>query len=197
MRSAGTWKRTATCATSNSSARRWSSCGARYTADAAELRRIPASGRLLIVANHPSGALDALALLDAVGQVRRDVKIIANDLPSALEPLSGLLLPIRIGRRSTASCCWLNSSSDGAERPNATSPASCRRVTTRRGLGGIVCGHIHRAALFERDGCVYANDGAEDPDGTLRLLSHAGETMAVMPPRLRPIRQVPALSLAA
>ena len=69
---------------------------ARYVAEAAELRRIPASGRLLIVANHPSGALDALALLDAVAQVRRDVKIIANDLLSALDPLSGLLLPIRI-----------------------------------------------------------------------------------------------------
>jgi putative hemolysin len=69
---------------------------ARYVADAGELRRIPASSRLLIVANHPSGALDALALLDAVGQVRRDVKIIANDLLSALDPLSGLLLPIRI-----------------------------------------------------------------------------------------------------
>jgi len=69
---------------------------ARYLADPAELRRIPASGRLLIVANHPSGALDALALLDAVSQVRRDVKIVANDLLSALEPLSGLLLPIRI-----------------------------------------------------------------------------------------------------
>ena len=71
---------------------------ARYVAEAAELRRIPASGRLLIAANHPSGALDALALLDAVGQVRRDVKIIANDLLSALDPLSGLLLPIRIIR---------------------------------------------------------------------------------------------------
>jgi hypothetical protein len=69
---------------------------ARYVVDAAELRRIPASGRLLIVANHPSGALDALALLDAIGQVRRDVKIVANDLLSSLAPLSGLLLPIRI-----------------------------------------------------------------------------------------------------
>ncbi|HEV8694023.1 MAG TPA: lysophospholipid acyltransferase family protein [Lysobacter sp.] len=69
---------------------------ARYLAEPAEIRRIPASGRLLIVANHPSGALDALALLDAVGQVRRDVKIIANDLLSALEPLSGVLLPIKI-----------------------------------------------------------------------------------------------------
>ena len=42
-------------------------------------------------------------------------------------------------------------------------------------------------------GCVYANDGdwvesltalAEDPDGTLRLLSHTGETLALCVPPL-------------
>ena len=69
----------------------------------------------------------------------------------------------------------------------------------RRGLDGIVCGHIHRAALVERDGRVYANDGdwvesltalAEDPDGTLRLLDHAGRSLAWLPPR-------PALARAA
>lgn len=62
----------------------------------------------------------------------------------------------------------------------------------RRGLDGVMCGHIHRAALFERDGRVYANDGdwvesltalCEDPDGTLRLLSHRHETLASLPPR--------------
>lgn len=64
----------------------------------------------------------------------------------------------------------------------------------RRGLHGIVCGHIHRASLVQRDGLVYANDGdwvesltalAEDPDGTLRLLAHTGETLSLVPPRLR------------
>lgn len=70
--------------------------GARYTVDDAALARIPASGRLLIVANHPSGALDALALLDAVGKVRRDVRIVANDVLSALDNIEGLLLPVRI-----------------------------------------------------------------------------------------------------
>lgn len=64
----------------------------------------------------------------------------------------------------------------------------------RRGLDGIVCGHIHRAALIQRDGLIYANDGdwvesltalAEDMDGTLRLLSHRGETLAAIAPRLR------------
>ena len=70
--------------------------GSRYQLDPGALARIPASGRLLVVANHPSGALDALALLDAVGQVRRDVRIIANDLLAELEPLRELLLPVRI-----------------------------------------------------------------------------------------------------
>ena len=69
---------------------------AEYHVDPQALASIPAAGRLLIVANHPSGALDALALLDAVGRVRRDVKIIANDVLSMLEPLSGLLLPVRV-----------------------------------------------------------------------------------------------------
>ncbi|WP_226469032.1 lysophospholipid acyltransferase family protein [Luteimonas panaciterrae] len=68
---------------------------ARYTVDSGE-GHIPERGRLLIVANHPSGATDALALLQHVGTVRRDVRIIANDLLMMLEPLSGLLLPVRI-----------------------------------------------------------------------------------------------------
>ncbi|WP_369039805.1 lysophospholipid acyltransferase family protein [Stenotrophomonas maltophilia] len=70
--------------------------GGQYQVDPAALARIPASGRLLIVANHPSGALDALALLDAVGRIRRDVRIIANDLLGAIGPLQELLLPVRI-----------------------------------------------------------------------------------------------------
>ncbi|MBN8262874.1 MAG: lysophospholipid acyltransferase family protein [Xanthomonadales bacterium] len=76
--------------------------GAGYDVEATDLARIPAHGRLLVVANHPSGALDALALLDMLGKVRRDVRIVANDLLSAIEPLSGLLLPVRIlGGRPT------------------------------------------------------------------------------------------------
>lgn len=57
---------------------------------------VPSKGRLLIVANHPSGALDALALLHHVGSVRRDVRIVANDMLSMIEPLAELLLPVRI-----------------------------------------------------------------------------------------------------
>jgi putative hemolysin len=70
--------------------------GGRYRVEDVELARIPATGPLLIVANHPSGALDALAMLDAVGRIRHDVRIVANDLLAAIEPLQDLLLPVRI-----------------------------------------------------------------------------------------------------
>lgn len=90
---------------------------ARYRVDPLELRRIPASGRLLIVANHPSGALDALALLDAVGKVRGDVRIVANDLLCALDGLRGLLLPVTVlgGRPSVDSLRVIEAALDAGQ----------------------------------------------------------------------------------
>ena len=84
--------------------------GLRYTVEAQDRARIPATGRLLVVANHPSGALDALALLDLVGGVRRDVRIVANDLLAQVEGLRELLLPVRIlgGKPSPDSLAAIN-----------------------------------------------------------------------------------------
>lgn len=59
------------------------------------------------------------------------------------------------------------------------------------GYDGIVCGHIHRPALFEDDGVCYANDGdwvehcsalAERADGTLALLDWQAEQAPVTLP---------------
>ena len=69
---------------------------ARYTVDQVERERIPVSGRVLIIANHPSGALDALALLHFIGSIRRDVKIVANDMLWEFEGARELLLPVKI-----------------------------------------------------------------------------------------------------
>ncbi|MEY2151914.1 lysophospholipid acyltransferase family protein [Rhodanobacter sp. 115] len=62
----------------------------------ASLARIPSRGGLLVVANHPCGGLDAMALLDMLGQVRQDVRIVANDVLTLIDPLSELLLPVRV-----------------------------------------------------------------------------------------------------
>ncbi|MGH8105122.1 MAG: lysophospholipid acyltransferase family protein, partial [Arenimonas sp.] len=69
---------------------------ARYTVDQVERERIPVNGRVLIIANHPSGALDALALLHFIGSIRRDVKIVANDMLGELDGIRELLLPVNI-----------------------------------------------------------------------------------------------------
>ena len=59
-----------------------------------ERERIPSSGRVVIVSNHPIGSLDGLALLQLVRSVRADVKIVANEVLMKLEPLQSLLLPV-------------------------------------------------------------------------------------------------------
>jgi len=56
--------------------------------------RIPRQGRIVIVANHPIGSLDGLALLRLVGEIRRDVKVVANDVLYSIQPLRPLLLPV-------------------------------------------------------------------------------------------------------
>lgn len=63
---------------------------------------IPATGRVVIIANHPLGALDALALIKLVSEVRPDVKVVANDLLLHLRPMRGLFLPVdNLGRRTS------------------------------------------------------------------------------------------------
>jgi putative hemolysin len=117
----------------------------RYTVEATGLARIPERGRLLIVANHPSGAIDALALLDAVGRVRRDVRIVANDLLSALEPLAGLLLPVRImgGRPSAQSLAAI----DDALRADQCVIVFPAGEVARLGLRGVTDGRWRRGFL--------------------------------------------------
>ncbi|HMM40206.1 MAG TPA: glycerol acyltransferase, partial [Desulfovibrio sp.] len=46
----------------------------------ADLARIPATGPLVVVANHPYGVVEGLALLELLGAVRPDVKVMANFL---------------------------------------------------------------------------------------------------------------------
>ncbi len=56
--------------------------------------RIPSEGRLLVVANHPLGALDGLVLLKALLQVRPDVKVVVNEWLLSLRGLSPYFLAV-------------------------------------------------------------------------------------------------------
>lgn len=65
-----------------------------YSVSQRDRDNIPAVGRLIVIANHPIGSLDGLALIRLISEVRRDVKIVANDMLMAFEPLHELLLPL-------------------------------------------------------------------------------------------------------
>ena len=51
---------------------------ASYSAIGREIERIPSEGRVVIIANHTLGLVDGAALLKLVGQVRRDVRVVAK-----------------------------------------------------------------------------------------------------------------------
>ena len=61
------------------------------------------------------------------------------------------------------------------------------REARRRGVHGVVCGHIHHAELRDIDGILYANDGdwvesltalVEHADGTLEIIDWSGRSVA-------------------
>jgi len=58
------------------------------------LSRIPAAGSLLIIANHPTGIPDGILILDQVLKIRKDVKIIANQLTYKVDPLKPYTIPV-------------------------------------------------------------------------------------------------------
>jgi UDP-2,3-diacylglucosamine pyrophosphatase LpxH len=103
----------------------------------------------------------------------------------------------RLGLRYWSLSEYLKKKSAAAERYIARFVGACFEDVRKRGLDGIVCGHIHRAALKREGQLIYANDGDwvesltalwENADGSLQLVSHKGEVLAEVPPRLRLIR---------
>jgi putative hemolysin len=65
-----------------------------YVASNNDNENIPHSGKSIIVANHPIGSLDGLALLKFILDIRPDVKIIVNQLLYGIEPLQEFFIPI-------------------------------------------------------------------------------------------------------
>jgi putative hemolysin len=80
--------------------------------DVGDVTHLPAEGPVIVIANHPTGALDGLALLHAVRRRRSDVRILGNHLVNripqmrewtiALDPFSPSAWANRQGLRAAA-----------------------------------------------------------------------------------------------
>lgn len=65
-----------------------------YSLSSKDRQRIPATGRVIIVANNPLGCLDSLLLLKMVKEIRHDVKILSNDVFSNIPHIKNSLISI-------------------------------------------------------------------------------------------------------
>ena len=59
-----------------------------------QIEHIPNEGKLVIVANHPIGSLDALALIKVLSTVRQDLKVVANRMLMSVSAMHSLLHPV-------------------------------------------------------------------------------------------------------
>ena len=60
----------------------------------AEVLNIPATGPLVIVANHPHGLVDGMVLAELIGRVRTDYKILTRSLLTGIDEISQFMIPV-------------------------------------------------------------------------------------------------------
>ncbi len=106
-----------------------------------DLRRVPTAGPLIVVANHPLGGLDGMALAALLLRVRPDVRLLANFFLGAIPEM--------------AERCFLVDPFGGRDAPHrnrAATAAALRWVRRGGALGVFPAGEVAHFTL--RRGCV-------------------------------------------
>lgn len=110
--------------------------------EARGLERLPASGRVIAVCNHPTGIADGVAVFDALKAVRPDICFYANADAHRVSPRLGeVLIPVewveaKRTREKTRATLALTREAMEAERFLAIFPAG---RLARRGADGVLC----------------------------------------------------------
>ena len=66
--------------------------GINFKFDKTELKKIPKTGPVILVSNHPLGGLDSILLIKILSMVRNDGKVMANSLLKKIGPVSPFFL---------------------------------------------------------------------------------------------------------
>lgn len=114
--------------------------GIRLETPTEQILRIPASGPLVVVANHPHGLVDGMVLAELIGRVREDYKILTRTLLTGVEEIKRFMIPVPFQHASDA---------------RAQNLEMRKRAMDHLGLGGVV-------VLFP-SGVVASSDSAFGP----------------------------------
>ena len=68
--------------------------GIRIDTPDVEIARIPATGPLVVVANHPSGLVDGMVMAEMVNRVRSDFKILTRSLLTGIPEVEEFMIPV-------------------------------------------------------------------------------------------------------
>ncbi|WP_159737671.1 lysophospholipid acyltransferase family protein [Vibrio atypicus] len=70
--------------------------GTQYQVDHGSIDTVPSEGSTLIVANHPFGGIEGIILASLVSKVRKDVKVLANELLKRIPELDELFIGVNV-----------------------------------------------------------------------------------------------------
>ncbi|MEH0759683.1 lysophospholipid acyltransferase family protein [Vibrio sp. 16] len=70
--------------------------GTQYQVDHGSLESVPTEGSVLIVANHPFGGIEGVILASLISRVRKDVKVLANELLKRIPELDDLFIGVNV-----------------------------------------------------------------------------------------------------
>ncbi|HEX9856863.1 MAG TPA: lysophospholipid acyltransferase family protein [Paracoccaceae bacterium] len=79
----------------------------------AQVARIPPTGPLVVVANHPHGLVDGMVMAELIGRVRTDYKILTRSLLTGIPEIAEFLIPVPFPHEA-------NSREDGLAMRNET-----------------------------------------------------------------------------
>lgn len=68
--------------------------GIRIDTPPEEIARIPATGPLVVVANHPSGVVDGMVMAEMINRVRSDFKILTRSLLTGIPEVEQFMIPV-------------------------------------------------------------------------------------------------------
>ena len=111
--------------------------------------------RVVIVSNHPLGALDGMTMIDYITKrYGGNVKFVVNDLLMAIKPLNGVFLPInKHGKQSRNSSNAIDEAMAGSD-PIIIFPAG---LCSRRQPDGTICDlewrkmFVNKSVEYQRD----------------------------------------------